>query len=272
MLAAIVAGGGLTALRGRAAAEAAPSPSWPNEGAQLAPPPVVFPADFGVKRVVVDAGHGAVENRGNTSCTCVAEQDFTLVVADRLASRLEATGHFEIRQTRLGDQRVAYPDRVDDAEAFAADAFVSIHSDVRGHALRWWPTSSESCPIASGGTGFAVLYADEGDGALVTERLDLARALALRLTRTGFAAYASGYDLYDADATSGVFVDRHAPAQRIFVLRRPSMPSVILETHNALRAARGRPLERARDDRRRRRCARRRSRRRAPLDCGMRGS
>ena len=39
---------------------------------------------------------------------------------------------------------------------------------------------------------------------------------------------------YDADPTPGVFVDRHAAAQRIFVLRRPSMPSVILETHNAL--------------------------------------
>jgi N-acetylmuramoyl-L-alanine amidase len=234
LLATLVLGGAVAALRGHGAAEAAPAPTWPNEGARLAPPPVVFPPDFGVKRVVVDAGHGAEENRGNTSCTCVAEQDFTLAVADRIGARLEATGHFEVRETRVGSERVAYADRVDDAEAFAADAFVSIHSDVRGHAVRWWPTPAESCPIAAGATGFSVLYADEGEGGLVARRLDLARALALRLASTGFAAYASGYDLYDADATPGVFVDRHAPAQRIFVLRRPSMPSVILETHNAL--------------------------------------
>ncbi len=234
MLAAVIAGGALAAVRGHGAAEAAPAPAWPSDDARLAPPSVVFPADFGVKRVVVDAGHGAEDNRGNTSCTCVAEQDFTLAVADRVAARLEASGHFEVRETRVGGERVAYSDRVDDAEAFAADAFVSIHSDVRGHALRWWPTFAESCPIAFGATGFSVLYADEGDGALVARRLDLARALALRLTSTGFAAYASGYDLYDSDATPGVFLDRHAPAQRIFVLRRPSMPSVILETHNAL--------------------------------------
>jgi N-acetylmuramoyl-L-alanine amidase len=31
-----------------------------------------------------------------------------------------------------------------------------------------------------------------------------------------------------------VFVDRHAPEQRVFVLRRSTIPTVIVETHHAL--------------------------------------
>jgi N-acetylmuramoyl-L-alanine amidase len=222
---------GFAVFRGHAAAEPHPPVL---EGLRLTPPVVVFPADFKVKRIVIDAGHGAAENRGNTSCFCVAEQDFTLAAADRIAARLEATGHFEVKQTRQGQERVAYPERVDDAEAFAADAFVSIHSDVRGHSLRWWPTPEASCPITFGATGFSVLYSDEGGTELVDARLDLARAIAKRLNSAGFKPYSSGYDLYETDPIAGVFLDRHAPEQRIFVLRRPSMPSVILETHNAL--------------------------------------
>jgi N-acetylmuramoyl-L-alanine amidase len=223
-------GAGLYACHGRGSAEAAPAISV-TEPIARAP---IFPEGFGVKRIVLDAGHGAEDNRGNTSCFCVAEEDFTLAAADRVAERLEATGHFEIRATRKGNEKVAYGDRVDDAEAFAADAFVSIHSDIRGRALRWYPTPAESCPITFGATGFSVLYSDEGDDALTTRRLDLARAIATRLTAAGFTPYRSGYDRYAADPTAGVWVDRHALDQRIFVLRRPSMPSVILETHNAL--------------------------------------
>jgi N-acetylmuramoyl-L-alanine amidase len=43
--------------------------------------------------------------------------------------------------------------------------------------------------------------------------------------------------LYAADPSQepvpGVFVDRHAPGQRIRLLRRPQIPSPIVETHEA---------------------------------------
>ena len=39
----------------------------------------------------------------------------------------------------------------------------------------------------------------------------------------------------EADAAElGVFVDRHAQNQRIFILRRTLMPTILIETHNAL--------------------------------------
>jgi N-acetylmuramoyl-L-alanine amidase len=214
----------------RGAHAAAPAP-WPD--GPLTPRPPVFPPGFGVRRVLLDPGHGAENNRGNLSCFCVDEQDFTLAAAVRIRARLEATGHFEVRLGREDGAAEAYAERVDDAEAFGADAFVSLHSDVRGHSVTWSPEPGRNCPLAFEGEGFSVLYADEGDPALVEGRLRLARALAGALRARGFAPYALRYDAYAADEAPGVFVDRHAPAQRIFVLRRPSMPSVILETPRA---------------------------------------
>jgi N-acetylmuramoyl-L-alanine amidase len=42
-------------------------------------------------------------------------------------------------------------------------------------------------------------------------------------------------NLYDGDPEQpGVFVDRHEPGYRIMMLRRPRIPSVIIETHHAL--------------------------------------
>jgi N-acetylmuramoyl-L-alanine amidase len=59
------------------------------------------------------------------------------------------------------------------------------------------------------------------------------------MEEAGFMPYrgAAYSGLYEPDAAQpGVFVDRHPPDQRIFVLRRPSMPSVLIETHHALDA------------------------------------
>ena len=111
---------------------------------------------------MIDPGHGAPGNRGNTSCFCVDEQDAMLDLAEALAGRLEATGHIEVRLSREGSRRVEYAARVEDAAAWGAAAFVSLHSDVRGRADRWSPQPGLSCPIAPDAPGFAVLYSDEG--------------------------------------------------------------------------------------------------------------
>jgi hypothetical protein len=55
---------------------------------------VEFPRGFGRRRIYLDAGHGAQGNEGNSSVVCAPEASFTLRVAQELARRLEATGHF----------------------------------------------------------------------------------------------------------------------------------------------------------------------------------
>lgn len=216
----------------------APS-GWPFPYARLTAPVAVYPPGFGVRRIYVDAGHGAPGNTGNLSCFCVEEQAFTLVTARALAARLNATGRFEARVGRSGDQPLPYPERVEDAAHWGADAFLSLHSDVRGPIETWSPSPGLTCPLNLASPGFAVLWSDEGDPSLCDRRLALARAFARRMEEAGLLPYhgAAYTGLYEADAAQrGVFVDRRPPTQRIYVLRRPPMPSILIETHHALDA------------------------------------
>jgi N-acetylmuramoyl-L-alanine amidase len=220
-----------------AAASAAAAPQWPAPGALLTTPAPTFRAGTRALRLMIDPGHGAPNNPGNTGSFCVEEQDSMLFVAVALADRLEAGGHVAVRLTRDGGRLVEYGARLAQARAWGADAFVSIHSDVRGHADRWSPAPGRDCPCALDAPGFSVLYSDEGDPSLGARRLALGRAVARRMGEAGFLAYdgAAYSGLYAADPLApGLFVDRHAPGQRIFVLRRAAMPSVLIETHNAL--------------------------------------
>jgi N-acetylmuramoyl-L-alanine amidase len=215
---------------------------WPEPRAQLTAPALQLPADFGVRRIYIDAGHGAPGNAGNTSCFCVAEQEFTLEAARALAERLTATRGFEVRVSRVGERLVEYRERVDEADRWGADAFVSLHSDVRGQPERWAVAPGDpdrTCPQSLTSPGFSVLWSDEGGAELADRRLALARAVARRMEEAGLLPYggAEYVGLYGADPEQrGVFVDRHTPDQRIFVLRRPAMPSILIETHHALDA------------------------------------
>jgi len=198
----------------------------------------VFPAGFGVRRVFLDPGHGAAGNTGNVSCYCRDEQDFTLDVALDLAERLRAMGHFEVGLARERAQTVEYRARAEAAAAFQAEIFLSLHSDIRGQTgERWRLEDGRQCTVSLAAPGFSVLFSDEGEPSLARARRALACAVGRRMREAGFPAYGGGEygGLYEEDPEEhGVFVDRHAMEQRIFVLRRPTMPSALVETHHAL--------------------------------------
>lgn len=225
--------------------------AWPSAAAPLTVLPARFQEGFGKRRVYVDAGHGAPQNPGNTSCFCVEEQAFTLIAARELATRLAATERFEARVSREEGALREYSDRVDEAERWGAHVFVSLHSDVRkkpvhggGSGPAGGPSApappdagSPPCPTSYDAPGFSVLYSDEGAAPRVQLSLDVARAVAGRMSDAGFFAY-DGADygaLYAATPSApGVFVDRHDPGQRIYVLKRPKVPAILIETHHAL--------------------------------------
>jgi N-acetylmuramoyl-L-alanine amidase len=202
----------------------------------LTPRPLALAAPRAKLRIYLDAGHGAPGNPGNHSATCVDEQDFTLALSGDLGEALERTGRFEVRISRARGVLVPYAERVRDAEAWGAAALVSLHSDVRGRAESWEPRPGVVCSRSRAAPGFSVLWSDYAEGALVERRVRLARSLARELAATGLLPYSGEEYLpqYLPDAQPGVFVDRHRDSERIFVLWRPSMPSVIIETHNAL--------------------------------------
>ncbi|HTJ84408.1 MAG TPA: N-acetylmuramoyl-L-alanine amidase, partial [Polyangiaceae bacterium] len=223
-------------------------PSATHEPAHTAPEewPSALPRDLALEGplplgrpvvVYLDAGHGAKDNPGNTSSFGVEEQDFTLGLADDVAAELERTGRFAIVDARQGDARVAYADRVADAAAAHADVFVSLHSDVRGKTEAWSPAPDTSCLRSFDAPGFSVLWSDEGDASLAARRLGLAASIAASMQDAGWIPYdgAEYVGLYEGSGEgTGVFVDRHLMQKRIFVLRRTTMPAVIVETHNAL--------------------------------------
>lgn len=231
--------------------------AWPSSGAGLQTLTLPPPADAGAAarlRVYVDAGHGAKNNHGASSCTCENEEDFALRTAEALIKSLGATGRFELKLSRTGDARPSYAARVAEAERWKADLILGIHFDVRGSAYPYEPEPGKQCwraPViqAPGEEtgGFAVLWSDE-DSATRPEREGSARfgrSIARKMALAGLLPY-GGWDyegLYAGDEVPGGFVDRHLPRRRVWMLKKPKVPSVIVETHHALDL-----LERARWD------------------------
>jgi len=222
-----------------AAARAPPDagrPTWPRALA-----PLSLPALREVKpprkwRVLIDAGHGAPGNDGNTGLHCQRERDVTLELAFGLATRLNLLGPFEARLSREGEAEPTYADRKALAERWPADAVVSLHTDVRGSAR---PYVTPACHGVRNdeAPGFSVLWSAEGSDALNGKRQQLAWALTDALSAAGFGAYggADYVGLYDGEpAHPGAFINRKHHGKRIWFLRALEVPAVIVETHHAL--------------------------------------
>jgi N-acetylmuramoyl-L-alanine amidase len=102
----------------------APAPMVPVERRL---PPV--PAKHGRRTIIVDAGHGGVDNgmsgpigRGPK----IYEKDITLAVANRLGRQLEAQG-IDVVYTRTADTLIALDDRGRIANRAKGDLFISVH-------------------------------------------------------------------------------------------------------------------------------------------------
>lgn len=205
---------------------------WPEAGAglrALAP----LPSPGRRLRIIIDAGHGAPGNVGNTSVRCELEQDFTRRVQDEVVARLVRAPELEVRAGRPDAALVDYGARITAFDGWPADAVVSLHSDARaGDGVELHPVTG--CWSVRGAAGFSVLFSDEGPPGLTAARERLAREVAGAMTEAGFAPYSRGYSdgLYGTVA-DGVFVDRHAKGKRIRMLRGTHVPTVIVETHQA---------------------------------------
>lgn len=219
-----------------ASATAKADPTWPTADAPLHSLKLSTPAPKRPWRIYLDAGHGAPGNTGNKSVTCEDEANVMLALAQQVAAQLRATGRFRVKLSRQGDETPRYQDRIAAAEAFRADAIVSLHSDARGAAQIWQPRPDVQCLRNDSAPGEGVLMSDEGPARLVAARARVARSIAKYQSSAGFPLYA-GEDwmtLYDRDSAPGVFIDRRPKRQRVYFLRKPRIPSVIIETHHAL--------------------------------------
>ena len=196
---------------------------------------VDFPDNYGRLVVVLDAGHGSptAGTDGNVSVRCEAEMDHTFRVTQRLKAAMEATGHFRVLETRPAGTRIGLSERHEVAEQADADLLLSIHSDWRGGGTKVADAyDGRPCMHSEEDPGFSVLYSGQGEEPLRGRRLDLARVIAQQMVARDFEPYDGEkyYNYYTADKVDGVFRD----GRGLLLLRRPTMPSVIIETHHAL--------------------------------------
>jgi N-acetylmuramoyl-L-alanine amidase len=99
-----------------------------------APAPISFPKPqpinvsalaLGVRRVVLDAGHGG-KSLGTFGAKGLREKDVTLDIADRLRRRLAGEG-VAVLMTRESDETISLQERSEMANRGHGDIFVSIH-------------------------------------------------------------------------------------------------------------------------------------------------
>lgn len=201
--------------------------AWPVD-ATLTPPTPEVPACWTPPRVMISAGHGAPGNHGNTGVWGQREEKVTEDLALDLQRRLAP--HVDVVLSRAVGERPSYDQRVERATAADVLWLIELHTDWRGGGTVWADSPYGEVHRHPDAPGFSVLY--KHDGPLTDQRQALARALATRLSAMGLPAY-DGRDYgtkYDRDEVAGVFRDNRG----LLMLRRPTMPSVILEVHHAL--------------------------------------
>lgn len=87
-------------------------------------------------RIYIDQGHNPVNPNAGAEGNGYREQDITFRVGNELARLLQRSGNYEVRvsrpsaTTQLGSSNTtSLRERVEGAEAFGADYFISIHTN-----------------------------------------------------------------------------------------------------------------------------------------------
>ncbi|MEH2387679.1 MAG: N-acetylmuramoyl-L-alanine amidase [Nostoc sp.] len=140
--------------------------------------------------VIIDPGHGGKDS-GALGLGGAREKDVILPIGKKLGEILQQNG-IQVILTRDSDYFVTLPGRVQLAERANADVFVSIHANSAG----------ASRPDVN---GLEVYYYDSG--------LDLARIVRSSILQS-----------------IGTLKDRGVRRARFYVLRKSSMPSILVET------------------------------------------
>lgn len=102
-----------------------PAPASPPDLSLLSRPLSPRALALGVRRVVIDAGHGG-EHQGTASGSGLLEKDITLDLANRAGQLLRERG-FDVVLTRTGDATLSLKQRATTANQQRGDIFVSIH-------------------------------------------------------------------------------------------------------------------------------------------------
>lgn len=89
---------------------------------------------LGVRRIVIDAGHGGHDYGAPGYFKGVYEKNITLQIARRLAAKIRKELHYQVIMTRTRDHYLTLEERTAIANTRNADLFISIHANAaRNH-------------------------------------------------------------------------------------------------------------------------------------------
>ena len=150
-------------------------------------------------KIYIDQGHNPENPNAGAEGNGLREQDITYRVGKELADLLRANPEFEVRESRptpettLGtSNNTSLQRRVQDANAWGADYFISIH------------TNASSLPSANGTEAFA--YA------------------------AGTPAFRLGEDILEGISSATGLRNRGMQSRPgLYVLRRTAMPAILVE-------------------------------------------
>jgi N-acetylmuramoyl-L-alanine amidase len=185
------------------------------------------PAKF---RIVLDVGHTA-ESEGALSARNVAEFDFNLRLARRIADDLKADGFAEARLlVTQGKSKPSLFRRVAAANDLQADLFLSIHHDsVPNTLLEDWEFGGRKSHFSDRFGGYSVFVSRENPE--FGTSLKFAELLGREMKAQGFF-YAQQYTLPIMGRYQRQLLDKDTGVYRydeLVVLRKTRMPAVLLE-------------------------------------------
>ena len=181
-------------------------------------------------RIVLDVGHTA-ESEGALSARNVAEFDFNLRLAQRIAERLKADGFADARLlVTQGRSTPSLFRRVAAANELQADLFLSIHHDsVPNFLLENWEFDGRKSHFSDRFGGYSVFVSRENPqfGA----SLKFAELVGREMRAQGLT-YARQYTLPVMGRYQRQLLDKDTGVYRydeLVVLRKTRMPAVLLE-------------------------------------------
>jgi N-acetylmuramoyl-L-alanine amidase len=191
--------------------------------------PAVFP--LGVKRIVLDPGHGG-EELGAVASSGIAEKDITLDIALRLRRLMTEHTRFNIVVTREMDETVPLAKRASIANSSGADIFISIHvNSMNSRLLRTVetyylgptknPLAIKLASVENRDSGYSL-----GDYRRLLEKiyLDTRRDESHKLAKVIHG------ELYDSlRQVNGLLEDRGIKTAPFIVLVATEMPAILVE-------------------------------------------
>ncbi len=180
---------------------------------------------YQVRRIIIDAGHGGVDNGARGYDKRYTEKQATLDIAKRVAGILNKQNDLDVFLTRTADYYITLKYRTTFANEHNGDLFVSIHCNANPNTEAYGTETYFYSTKASNQAAEVAAVHENGDGDAIDSILNSLHNQAYRLRSFELAK------LVDAHIRErmGQHIRRIQQAP-FYVLARVNMPSILVET------------------------------------------